>query len=118
MSIVHVPAYQITGGAVGSTISTSGAGSGITITANSSVPPTTITSGLHIEEGRDLTIGDRSLLTFMDQVEERLGILRPNEGLESRWEQLKELRRQYQQLEKDLLEKEKIIDILKDTHGR
>jgi predicted nuclease with TOPRIM domain len=54
----------------------------------------------------------------MDQVEERLGILRPNEGLESRWEQLKELRRQYQELEKDLLEKEKIMDILKDTYER
>jgi hypothetical protein len=75
-------------------------------------------TGVHIEEGADLTIGYRSLSKFMDQVEERLGILRPNVGLEGRWEQLKELRRQYQELEKDLLEKEKIMDILKDTHER
>lgn len=126
MSTVFIPSYDVTAGA-GSTISTSGAGSNITVTGgasgstiayNNAMWTNTIANGLHIEEGSDLTIGDRSLLTFMDQVEERLAILRPNEGLESRWEQLKELRRQYQELEKDLLEKEKIMDILKDKNER
>jgi hypothetical protein len=126
MSTVYIP-YDVTAGA-GSTITTSGAGSNIAITGgagngstiayNNATWTTTIANGVHIEEGSDLTIGDRSLVKFMDQVEERLGILRPNEGLESRWDQLKELRRQYQELEKDLLEKEKIMDILKDNHER
>lgn len=70
-----------------------------------------------IPKDGDLKIGDRSLTEFMDRVEERLGILRPNEGLESRWAELKELRQRYQELEKELLEKEKIMDILKDKHG-
>jgi hypothetical protein len=42
-----------------------------------------------------------------------LGILRPNEELESRWDQLKELRKQYVALEKDLIEKEKMWELLK-----
>jgi hypothetical protein len=48
-------------------------------------------------------------------MEERLAILRPNPTLEDRWEQLKELRRQYVEMEKDLLEKEKLMKILKET---
>ena len=128
MSTVYIPSYDVTAGA-GSTISTSGAGSSITISGGAGTSGSTMSynnamwtnkmsGGVHIEDGCDLTLGDRSLIKFMDQVEERLGILRPNEGLESRWEQLKELRRQYQELEKDLLEKEKIMDILKDNHER
>ena len=104
------------------TITSSGAGSsGIYIdgaATTSASWATSVGTGIQIEKGHDLTIGDRSLSEFMDQVEERLGILRPNEGLENRWDQLKELRRQYQELEKDLLEKEKIMNILKDNHGR
>ena len=114
MSTVHIPGpYSIAESSLAGQTLTIANGAGTSATWSN-----TIAKGLHIEEGSDLTIGDRSLLTFMDQVEERLGILRPNEGLESRWEQLKELRRQYQELEKDLLEKEKIMDILKDTHER
>ena len=64
-------------------------------------------------EHPDIKLGERSLIDFMDKVEERLGILRPNEELESRWEQLKELRRQYVELEKDLIEKEKMWELLK-----
>lgn len=76
-----------------------------------------IAGGLTIQEGYDIKLGDRSLKEFIDKVDERLGILHPNEELESRWEQLKELRRQYQELEKDLLEKEKMWNILKDKNG-
>ena len=106
--------YTITSGAVGA------AGDSSIYIDTSSYPSwtTSVGTGIQIEEGHDLTIGDRSLSKFMDQVEERLGILRPNKGLESRWDQLKELRRQYQELEKDLLEKEKIMDILKDNYER
>lgn len=64
------------------------------------------------EEG-DIKIGDRSLKDFIDRVEERLAILRPNQELEDRWEQLKNLRRQYQDLEQEILKKEKMWSILK-----
>lgn len=72
------------------------------------------TDGIKIKEDGDLKIGDRSLKDFMDRVEDRLAILHPNEELEARWEQLKDLRRQYEALEKDILEKEKIMKILKE----
>ena len=64
------------------------------------------------EEG-DFKIGERSLKDFMDKVEQRLAILRPNEGLEARWEELKKLGDQYRELEKELQDKEKMWDILK-----
>jgi hypothetical protein len=114
MSVVHIPSpFSISDNSLsGQTITVANTAS------SSSAWTTNASTGVNIAEGCDLTIGDRSLSKFMDQVEERLAILRPNEGLESRWEQLKELRRQYHELEKDLLEKEKIMDILKDTHGR
>lgn len=72
------------------------------------------TNGVNIKEDGDLKIGDRSLKDFMNRVEDRLAILHPNEALEDKWEQLKDLRRQYEALEKDILEKEKIMKILKE----
>jgi hypothetical protein len=71
--------------------------------------------GVKIKEDGDLKIGDRSLKDFMDRVEDRLAILHPNEALEEKWEQLKDLRRQYEALEKDIIEKEKIMKILKEN---
>jgi len=70
--------------------------------------------GITMKSEADLKIGDRSLKDFMDRVEDRLAILHPNEALEERWEELKNLRRQYEALEKDILEKEKIMKILKE----
>ena len=42
-----------------------------------------------------------------------MAILHPNEKLEQKWDELKELGRLYRELEKDILEKEKIVEILK-----
>jgi hypothetical protein len=72
------------------------------------------TNGINIKEQGDIKIGERSLKEFMDKVEDRLAILHPNKELEERWETLKSLRRQYEELEKDILEKEKIMKILKE----
>jgi hypothetical protein len=69
--------------------------------------------GMEIKEGGDIKIGGKSLTEAIDKIEERLGILRPNPELEDRWEELKNLRKQYQELEKDLLQKEKMWTILK-----
>ena len=71
--------------------------------------------GLTMKEGADIKIGGKSLTEAIEKIEERLGILKPNSELEDRWDQLKELRKQYMELEKDLLEKEKIMKILKET---
>jgi hypothetical protein len=73
------------------------------------------TTGIDMAAGTDITVGGKSLKEFMNSMEERLAILHPNPALEDRWEQLKELRRQYIEMEKDLLEKEKLMKILKEA---
>jgi hypothetical protein len=70
------------------------------------------TNGIDVKQG-DIKVKGKSLTEAIEKIEERLGILHPNPELEDRWDQLKDLRRQYQELEKDLLEKEKMWDILK-----
>lgn len=49
----------------------------------------------------------------LDKIEERLGILHPNEKLEEKWENLRGLRNAYLELEKEIIEKEKIWATLK-----
>ena len=70
--------------------------------------------GVNIKEEADLKIGDRSLKDFMDRVEDQLAILRPAPELEEQWDQLRDLRRQYEECKQDILEKEKIMKILKE----
>jgi hypothetical protein len=72
------------------------------------------TDGISMQPGTDIKIGGRGLMDAIDKIEERLGILHPNPDLEDRWDELKELRRKYNELEKDLLEKEKMWKILKE----
>jgi hypothetical protein len=71
--------------------------------------------GLTMKEGADIKIGGKSLTQAIEKIEERLGILSPNSALEERWNKLKELRQQYVEMERDLLEKEKLMKILKET---
>jgi hypothetical protein len=71
--------------------------------------------GLTMKKGADIKIGGKSLCEAIEKIEERLGILKPNIELESRWDQLRELRNQYIEMERDLLEKEKLMKILKET---
>jgi hypothetical protein len=72
------------------------------------------TDGITMQPGTDIKVGGRGLMDAIDKIEERLGILHPNPELEDRWDELKELRRKYNELEKDLLEKEKMWKILKE----
>ena len=48
----------------------------------------------------DLVIGDKSLKTWMEKVEERLNILTPNPEMEAEWDQLRKLGERYRKLEK------------------
>jgi hypothetical protein len=61
----------------------------------------------------DITVKGRSLTEFMDSVEQRLNILRPNPALESEWDQLRELGEQYRALEQQLTEKSQMWTTLK-----
>lgn len=89
------------------------------LSTNGYMYPNTITSGhiLHVSSDAridgDLTVKGVNLTERLDQIEHRLGILRPNNDLEGKWEQLKALGDQYRQLEKEILEKESMWDILK-----
>jgi len=99
-------------GSTGQVYTTTGIGYG-----NWNNPPTVNISntGIDMAAGTDIKVDGKSLKQFMDNMEERLAILHPNPALEDRWEQLKELRRQYVEMEKDLLEKEKLMKILKES---
>ena len=61
----------------------------------------------------DIKIKGVNLTDRLDAIEERLGILRPNNDLEGKWEKLKALGEEYRKLEKEILEGEKIWDMLK-----
>jgi hypothetical protein len=101
----------------GYTVST-GAGAGYnwsTGTINTNQTVEINADGMKIKEGGDITIGGKSLSEAIDKIEERLGILNPNPALEERWDKLKELRKQYIEMERDLLEKDKLMKILKEA---
>jgi len=61
----------------------------------------------------DIKIKGVSMSDRLDAIEERLGILRPNNDLEGKWEKLKKLGEEYRKLEKEILEGESIWDMLK-----
>jgi len=97
------------------TTGTTGINNGYSFNNNN---PTTVqinTDGLTMASGTDITVGGKSLTKAIEQIEERLGILHPNPALEERWDKLKDLRKQYIEMEKDILEKEKIMKILKES---
>lgn len=54
------------------------------------------------------------LQDWQEEVNKKLAILQPNSELEEQWSELRELRERYVELEKELLEKNKVWDILKD----
>jgi hypothetical protein len=61
----------------------------------------------------DLKLKGKSLRDSLEAIEERLAILRPNEELEEKWENLRGLRKMYMELEAEIIEKEKMWAILK-----
>lgn len=48
----------------------------------------------------------------LESIDERLAILRPNPELEERWDQLRLLRQQYMELERELIEQNLVFDVL------
>ena len=84
-----------------------------TISISTTSTPNTLQVKGDAEFEGEVKIKGKSLTDTLSKLEERLAILHPNERLEEKWEKLKELRKQYMELETDILEKEKIMEILK-----
>jgi hypothetical protein len=61
----------------------------------------------------NITVKGVDLAEAIKNIEARLNILRPNHKLESEWEELRELGDKYRQLERDMIEKLELVDILK-----
>lgn len=102
------PAFNSPIVASGSYLTHGGGGSWV----NTALPTLVRVSG-DAEFDGDIKIKGVSLLDRLDAIEERLAILRPNNDLESKWEKLKALGDEYRALEKNILEKEKIWDLIK-----
>lgn len=119
---------SITSGYGLGTLSTSGMGGAI-IPGNLSIVSTATSStgysiftqpsatGIHVKGDAtfdgDIKIKGVNLGERLDKIEDRLAILRPNEKLEETWDELKALGDRYRELEKELLEKQAVWDLLR-----
>lgn len=113
---------SIPSGSSASTISIvgSGGGSGGVIYNNSWAATTSTevkSKSIHIQgdakfEG-NITWQDRDMREWFESVESRLALLKPNPDLESEWSELAELRRRYVELERNIIAKQQLFDILK-----
>ena len=117
-TVVTIPntTYATSAGGSGGVYTTNGTHSPFwndTISISSHQNPGTLQVKGDAEFDGDLKLKGKSLDKTLTRIEERLAILHPNEKLEEKWVKLKELRKQYQELEADILEKEKIMEILK-----
>ncbi len=121
-SYASIPSYSLGSGVTTITLPSSSftsSGTSASYTINSSGytynPSVNITSdGITMKEGSDIKVGGKSLTAAIEKIEERLGILHPNPELEEKWENLRGLRKAYMELEKEILEKEKMWKILKE----
>jgi hypothetical protein len=117
-NISDLNATWLTGasGSNGYTYTTTGTGAGVVaspwITTGTTASNTLSVQG-DAEFDGDITVKGRSLYEFMESVEQRLNVLRPNPELEAEWDQLRELGEQYRKLEQQLAEKSQMWNTLK-----
>jgi len=98
----------------GYTLNTTGTGTGNPwITTNTIDGYNTLSVKGNADFDSDITVKGRSLTEFMESVEQRLNILRPNPAMEAEWDQLRELGEQYRELEQQLTEKSQMWNTLK-----
>lgn len=117
-AVLGIPA--MTTGTGSSYVSAVGASNGInwddmsTISVTSASP---MQNTLHVRGDADfdgdVKLKGVSLKETLDKINDRLAILHPNKELEERWENLRGLRKAYEELEAEIIEKEKIWNILK-----
>ena len=122
-SSIYPPSQQVYT-TTGTTITTGTSGQYLYSNGTSPVWSDTISISSHQNPGTlhvkgdaefegDIKLNGKSLDKTLTKLEERLAILHPNEKLEKKWVKLRELRKQYMELEADILEKEQIMEILK-----
>lgn len=102
------PNVTVTGQAypnISSPTITLGAGIGSTY-GNPWVTNATATQGkLELNgDAADVVVNGKSLMSLLERMEQRLNILAPNDKMEAEWDQLRELGKQYRELEKKLQE--------------
>lgn len=116
------PVYSITtgtGGAVGATgqtltyNGTSASYNWNTISVDPNLQGNTLKVMGDADISGELKVQGVSLSDRLDKIEEKLAILRPNEELEAKWENLRGLRKAYMELEKEIIEKQAMWNILK-----
>lgn len=83
------------------------------ITANDSLKGSTLEVRGDANVTGELTVQGVKLSERLERIEEQLAILRPNEEMEEKWENLRALRKMYMELEAEIKEKEEIWKILK-----
>lgn len=76
------------------------------------VDPNIYVQGDAVFEG-DIKWKGRDMREWFESVETRLSLLRPNPELEREWSELAELRQRYVALERKILAKQELYDILK-----
>jgi len=130
------PYYGAVGGAGTATVFGSG-GTGYTYTTNTtnatspwvtvsnggtgSSPTMAINPSTSIEikgKDADIKINGKSMVTWMEKVEERLNILTPNPELEQEWDDLRRLGNRYRALEKKCKEKAQMWAALKKVQPK
>ena len=74
--------------------------------------PSNLQVGGDAEIHGKLKVGGKDIGELLEKIEERLAILHVNEELEDKWKDLKALGEQYRELEKEIIEKEKMWAIL------
>ena len=89
-------------------------GTGSTIWADPNLKGASIQVKGNAEFDGEVTIKGKNLNDTLERIEERLAILHPNPELEEKWENLRNLRKAYMELEQEIIEKEKVWKILKD----
>lgn len=83
----------------------------LTVSANSAHSTLEVKGDAKFEG--DVIIKGKNIADSLERIEERLAILRPNEELEQKWENLRGLRKAYMELEAEIKEKEEVWSILK-----
>lgn len=106
------PSYTVSPGSV---LTTNGIGatSWATLSTDPNLQGKTLQVDGNADISGELTVQGVKLSDRLDKIEERLGILRPNEELEEKWENLRALRNAYIELEAEIIEKEAMWKILK-----
>ena len=83
-----------------------------TITADPSLKGNSLSVKGNADFEGEVTIKGKNLTEMLEKIDERLAILHPNEKLEDKWDELKELGKRYRELEQEIIEKERMWAIL------